>query len=129
MQLRDDRGSSPMAAPTRFTEPQRTSPTAKIPRPRSPAAAALARSRRTSAPVRMKPFSSRGMPQPVSQLAAGSAPVKRNRWAMACCSSAPVRRLRHRTPCRPWSGAPRSSTTSVSQSTAMFGAAAIRSMR
>jgi hypothetical protein len=36
----------------------------------------------------MKPFPSMGMPQPVSQLAAGSAPVKRNRWARACCSSA-----------------------------------------
>ncbi len=95
---------SPMAAPTRFTEPQRTSPTAKMPSTPVSSGSGIRSVEPTSPPVRTKPFSSRGTPQPVSQLAAGSAPVKRNRWAMACCSSAPVRLLRQRTPFRPLFG-------------------------
>ena len=67
MQLRTTAAPSPIAAPTRFTEPARTSPTAKIPatlvsigsggRPITPALV----------PVRMNPFSSSGTPQPTSQ--------------------------------------------------------------
>ena len=62
------------------TEPQRTSPTAKTPSTPVSSGSGTRSVEPTSAPVRMKPFSSRGMPQPLRQLAAGSAPVKRNRW-------------------------------------------------
>src|SRR5216684_4068672 len=94
---------SPMAAPTRFTEPQRTSPMAKIPSTPVSNGSSSRPVERTSAPARTKPFSSSGMPHPASQLAAGSAPVKRNKWEMACSSSFPVRRLRQRMPRSPWS--------------------------
>src|SRR5204862_280257 len=62
---------SPMAAPTRFTEPERTSPTAKIPSTPVSSGNRTRSVEPTSAPVRMKPLSSRGMPQPASQPAVG----------------------------------------------------------
>src|SRR5205085_4985278 len=74
---------SPMAAPTRFTEPERTSPTAKMPSTPVSIGRRTCSVEPTSAPVRMKPLSSRGTPQPASQLAAGSAPVKGKKSAMA----------------------------------------------
>src|SRR5205814_2439924 len=73
---------SPMAAPTRFTDPERTSPTAKM--PSTPVSSG---SDPTSAPVRMNPLSSSGTAHPASQLAAGSAPVNRKQWPTACSSS------------------------------------------
>jgi len=120
---------SPIAAPTRFTEPDRTSPIAKIPTTPVSSASRTRSGEGTSAPVWMKPLSSRGMPHPASHVAAGSAPAKTNRCAMACCSSAHVRRLRQRTRCSPWSAVPESSTTSVSQITSTLEQAAMRSIR
>src|SRR5436309_3269971 len=51
---------SPDGRPHRFTEPQRTSPTAKIPSTPVSSGSGTRPVERTSAPVRMKPFSSRG---------------------------------------------------------------------
>ena len=91
------RSPPPRASPSRSARrPRRNSP-----RRSSPAAGALARSMRRPRRFGRIPSRSRGTPQPSSHAAAGSAPVKTNRWEMACSSSARVRRLRHRTLCEP----------------------------
>ena len=85
---------SPTAAATRFTLPQRTSPTAKIPgildsknsgwRAFGHFAAGKSAARK-SEPVRTKPLSLRAI-QEFSQPVQGSAPIMRKTWPMSCVS-------------------------------------------
>src|SRR6185295_16154888 len=74
---------SPIAPPTRLTEPQRTSPTANTPNMLDSSSigsrAFIASSSGASeGPVRTKPFLSSKTPQSFSQCVAGSAPMKTN---------------------------------------------------
>src|SRR6476661_1916386 len=59
---------SPIAPPTRFTEPERTSPIAKTP------GTLVASGKLASAPVFTKPFASIATSQPSSHAVSGSAP-------------------------------------------------------
>ena len=125
---------SPTAAATRFMDPWRTSPTAKTAGTlvskgsgeRPSAGQATARSSGPSCTsVRMNPSSSRAMP--VSQAAAGSAPMKQNSPLHGLVSSCPVTRLVSvmRSSARP----PWSRVTSVDSRRSIRGSVAIRSTR
>ena len=80
------------------------------------------------APVSTKPFAS-SETQPSSQLVAGAAPMKRNKWRIGLSVSFPEGPWRQRIRSSWPSGDPESATTSVFVSTSMFPAAAIRSTR
>src|ERR1700710_1944980 len=88
---------SPIAPPTRLTDPERTSPTANTPGTDVSSADARcpALSPRCS-PVTTKPPRSTMTPQPSSQPVAGSAPTNRNRLRISKLLSSPDRPLRHR---------------------------------
>src|SRR3984957_831054 len=95
---------SPMAPPTRLTEPERTSPTAKTPVtldwcfvPSRTSLPDRPGEGPASKPVFTKPFLSRVIPQSRSQSVAGSAPMKRNRLRIARSVSSPVFRFFQRT--------------------------------
>src|SRR3984893_7719196 len=75
---------SPIAPPTRLTDPERTSPTAKTPGTEGSSADADCPSFLLSCtPVNTKPARSTVTPQPSSQPVAGSAPTNRNRLWMS----------------------------------------------
>src|SRR6516165_4515323 len=67
---------SPTAAATRLIEPERTSPTAKMPRR---LVSSRLRLSLQSPPVKTKPFASNAMPDPDSQSVFGSAPMNKKR--------------------------------------------------
>src|SRR5215471_14092973 len=79
---------SPIAPPTRFTEPDLTSPTANTP---GTEVSSCERGRPTfrsdCAPVTTKPPRSSVTPQPSSQPVAGSAPTNRNRFRISAALS------------------------------------------
>src|SRR3984885_14381775 len=112
---------SPIAPPTRLTDPERTSPTANTPGTEVSSGAIAPR-------VTMKPVLSTSTPHPASQAAAGSAPMKRKTLRIVPSVSTPVPRSRHRTRSTP-SGPPCKAAISVCVISSMFGAAAIRSIR
>src|ERR1700712_4819997 len=89
---------SPIAPPTRLTDPDLTSPTANT--PGTDVSSAEARSLPAflhCAPVTTKPPRSTMTPQPSSQLVAGSAPTNKNRLRISMSVSSPDSRLRQRT--------------------------------
>src|ERR1700738_4548403 len=104
---------SPIAPPTRLTDPERTSPTANTPGTEVSSPETSAPSPFLyCAPVITKPPRSTMTPQPSSQPVAGSAPTNRNRLRMSVVLSSPDKRLRQRT--RSIDGSvPSSPTTSV----------------
>src|SRR6267378_6474195 len=115
---------SPMAPPTRLTDPERTSPTANTPGTEVSSADANWPSIFLHfSPVTTKPPRSTMTPQPSSQPVAGSAPTNRNRLRMSILLSSPERRLRQRTRSSDPSSAPSSATTSVLNINSMFGVA------
>src|SRR6202030_3520292 len=89
---------SPIAPPTRLTDPERTSPTANTPATEGSNAGvdcpALFLHR---APLTTNPPRSSMTPQPPSQPVAGSAPTNRNKLRISAVLSSPDRRLRQRT--------------------------------
>src|SRR5664279_3349206 len=121
---------SPIAPPTRLTDPERTSPTANTPGTEvSSADVARPSPFLHSSPVTTKPARSTMTPQPSSQPVAGSAPTNRKRLRMSAPSSPPPRRLRQRTRASEPSSLPSSATTSVLNSNSIFGVASMRSIR
>src|SRR5246127_358576 len=81
---------SPIAPPTRLTEPERTSPTANTPGTEvSSCESGRPRLRSDCAPVTTKPPRSTVTPQPPSQPVAGSAPTNRNRLGMSAVFVSP----------------------------------------
>src|ERR1700732_3972964 len=121
---------SPIAPPTRLTDPERTSPTAKTPGTEVFSADADCPSFLLSCtPVNTKPARSTVTPQPSSQPVAGSAPTNRNRLWMSKVLSSPERRLRQRTRSREPPVAPSRPTTSLLNISSIFGAASMRSIR
>src|SRR5258705_3190877 len=127
---------SPIAAPTRLTDPDRTSPMANTLR-----TLASRRNRRpdplfarrtsdgTSEPVTMKFLASKTTPLSLSQVVAGSAPMKRKTWRIGFSVSSPVTLLRQRTRSSCFSGLPYKATISVWVNTSILSVASIRSMR
>ena len=92
---------SPIAPPTRLTDPERTSPTANTPGTDvSSADGGRLSPLPHCAPVTTKPPRSTMTPQPSSQSVAGSAPTNRNRLRISTAVSSPPRRLRQRTRCQ-----------------------------
>src|SRR5712692_11266355 len=85
---------SPIAPPTRLTDPERTSPTANTPGTEVSSTDANCPSLFLHcAPVTTKPPRSTMTPQPSSHLVAGSAPTNRNRLRMSTVLSSPDNRL------------------------------------
>src|SRR6202163_2731470 len=114
---------SPIAPPTRLTDPERTSPTAKTPGTEVSSADADCPSFLLSCTsVFTKPARSTVTPQPSSQPVAGSAPTNRNRLWMSKVLSSPERRLRQRTRSREPRVAPSRPTTSLLNISSIFGA-------
>src|SRR5262249_28500104 len=114
---------SPIAAPTRFTEPARTSPIANTP------ATLVCRESAGSSPVVTKPRSSTATSHSLSQSVLGSAPRNRNTCRIGCVWRSPVSLRRQVTVSMPASREPVRPTSSVRVSSAMFGVAAMRSIR
>src|SRR3954470_2494424 len=89
---------SPIAPPTRLTEPERTSPTANTPGTEVSSGDACCPSFCLHCvPVTTQPPRSTITPQPSSQPVAGSAPTNRKRLRMSMPLSSPDSRLRQRT--------------------------------
>src|ERR1700733_14336174 len=120
---------SPIAPPTRLTDPERTSPTANTPGTEVSSADARPALFLHCAPVTTKPPRSTITPQPLSQPVAGSAPTNRNRLRNSVVVHSPDNRLRQRTRSRETSLVPSSATTSVLNTSSIFGAASMRSIR
>src|SRR5229473_594570 len=121
---------SPIAPPTRLTDPERTSPTANTPGTEvSSADASCPAFFLHCAPVTTKPPRSTMTPQPSSQPVAGSAPTNRNRLRMSAELSSPPKRLRQRTRSSEASWVPSSATTSALNTNSIFAVASIRSIR
>ena len=127
---------SPIAAPTRLTDPDRTSPMANT--PRTLVSSGSGRPDRlfdqptsdgTSEPVRMKFLASKMTALSLSQVVAGSAPMKRKRWRIGFSVSSPVTLLRQRTRSSCFSGLPCRATISVWVNTSILSVASMRSMR
>ena len=127
---------SPIAAPTRLTDPDRTSPMANT--PRTLVSSGNGRPDRlfdqltsdgTSEPVRMKFLASKVTALSLSQVVAGSAPMKRKRWRIGFSVSSPVTLLRQRTRSSCFSGVPCRATISVWVNTSILSVASMRSMR
>jgi hypothetical protein len=104
VQLRPTTAPSPIAAPTRLTDPDRTSPAANTPRTlvssgngRPGPSFDRPPLKGTSDPVGMKFLLSNAIPLPLSQAVAGSAPMNRNTWRIGLSVSSPVKLLRQRT--------------------------------
>src|SRR5882724_5470554 len=117
---------SPIAPPTRLTDPERTSPTANTPDTEVSSAVADCPSLFVHrAPVTTKPPRSTMTPQPASQPVAGSAPTNRNRLRMSARFSSPPRRLRQRTRSSETSCVPSSPTTSALNTGSIFGVASM----
>src|SRR6202163_2125291 len=115
---------SPIAPPTRLTDPERTSPTANTPGTEGSSADAICPSLLLHcAPVSTNPPRSTMRPQPWSQLVAGSAPTNRNRLRISALASSPDKRLRQRTRSREMPSVPSSATTSVLNISSIFGVA------
>src|SRR5215467_3278521 len=118
---------SPIAPPTRLTEPERTSPTANTPGTEvSRVETGLPRLSSDCAPVTTKPPRSSVTPQPPSQEVAGSAPTNRKRLRMSELYSSGERRLLKRT--RASVSAPSIATISVLNISSIFGVSSIRSI-
>src|ERR1700710_28537 len=121
---------SPMAPPTRFTDPERTSPTAKTPGTLDCSGlVALPTSFVQRAPVTTKPALSNPTPQPASHAVAGSAPANRKRLRTSFTAVSPLIRLRQCARSRPVPGSPSRPPTSLLVRSSIFGAASIRSIR
>src|SRR5712671_6071475 len=121
---------SPMAPPTRLTDPERTSPTANTPGTEvSSGGTGRPRFCSDCAPVTTKPPRSSVTPQPSSQPVAGSAPANRNRLRISRVLSSADSRLRQRTRSSGPSSEPSSPTTSALNTNSMFGVASMRSIR
>src|SRR5712671_4844860 len=121
---------SPIAPPTRLTDPERTSPTANTPGTEVSSSDVNCPSLFLHcAPVTTKPPRSTMTPQPSSQPVAGSAPTNRNRLRISALLASPPRRLRQRTRSSEPSSVPSSPTTSVLNSSSIFGVASMRSIR
>ena len=127
---------SPIAAPARLTDPDRTSPIANT--PRTLVSSVSGRRERlfdgrtsegTSKPVKTKFLASKATPLSLSQLVAGSAPMKRNTWRIGFSVCSPVTLLRQCTRSSCFSGLPYSATISVWVNTSIFSVASMRSMR
>src|SRR3989475_6740289 len=86
---------SPIAPPTRLTEPERTSPIANTP------GTLVSSGRRPPAPVLTKPLSSKATPQSFSHSVAGSAPRNRNTLRIGPASPGPEPRVPPRTGAAP----------------------------
>jgi len=93
-----------MAAPTRLTDPDRTSPEANTPRTLVSSGSGRPdplfdgrASEGTSEPVKTKFLPSRAIPLSLSQPVAGSAPIKQKTWRIGFSDSSPVTLLRQRT--------------------------------
>src|SRR3981189_1765475 len=126
---------SPIAAPTRLTDPDRTSPEANTPgtlvssgsgrpdplfdRPDSDG---------TSDPVNTKFLLSKATPLSLSQIVAGSAPMKRKTWRIGFSVSSPVTLLRQRTRSSCFSRLPYRATISVWVNTSILSIARMRSL-
>src|SRR6266508_1533571 len=82
---------SPIAAPTRFTEPERTSPTANTPGTLDSSDITPGATLEQALPVSTKPCESSTTPQPLSQSVSGSAPTNRTPWRIGRCSPRPFR--------------------------------------
>jgi hypothetical protein len=106
---------SPMAPPTRLTEPERTSPTANTPGTLDSSAVAgrAGKPLLAAAPVSTKPCLSTVTPQPSSQDVSGSAPTNKKMLRAGQSCSAPVLWQRHVAPVRPSSEPPCRRTSSV----------------
>src|SRR5882757_2258017 len=120
---------SPIAPPTRLTEPERTSPTANTPGTDVSSAEASCPPFLHSSPVTTKPPRSTITPQPSSQPVAGSAPTNRNRLRMSMVLCSPDSRLRRRTRSSEPSSAPSIPTTSVLNTSSILDVASMRSIR
>src|SRR5712675_74642 len=127
---------SPIAAPTRLTDPERTSPIAKTPR------TLVSRGSRrpdplfarwtldgTSGPVKMNFLASKTTALCSSQVVAGSAPMKRNTCRIGFSVSSPVTLLRQRTRSSCFSRVPCKATISVRVNTSILSVASRRSIR
>src|SRR5229473_4577917 len=117
---------SPIAPPTRLTDPERTSPTANTPGTEvSSSGTGRPWFCSDCAPVTTNPPRSSVTPQPASQPVAGSAPANRNRLRMSALLSSPDKRLRQRTCSSDPSSLPSSATTSVLNTSSIFGVASM----
>src|SRR6202163_584956 len=111
---------SPMAAPTRLTDPDRTSPEANTPRTLVSSGSGRPdplfdrrASYGMSDPVKTKFLASKATPLSLSQAVAGSAPMKRKTWRIGFSVSSPVTLLRQRTHSSCFSRLPYRATISV----------------
>src|SRR3977135_1119224 len=121
---------SPIAPPTRLTDPERTSPTANTPGTEvSSGGTGRPRFCSDCAPVTTKPPRSSVTPQPSSQPVAGSAPTNKNRLRMSAGASRLDRQLRKRMRRSSEASSPSSALISVLNINSMFGVASMRSMR
>src|SRR6478672_9368441 len=113
---------SPIAPPTRLTDPERTSPTANTPGTEvSSGGTGRPWFCSDCAPVTTNPPRSSVTPQPSSQPVAGSAPANRNRLWMGMVLSSPDKRLRQRARSRKPCSLPSRATTSVLNTSSIFG--------
>jgi hypothetical protein len=111
---------SPIAAPTRLTDPERTSPTANTPGRHDSSDAPF--SAPHAAPVTTKPLRSTSIPEPRSQSVSGSAPANRNRWRQDSEVARPCWR-------QVIASSPPATLPCKAVTSAMFGVAAMRSTR
>src|SRR3989442_2191232 len=112
---------SPIAPPTRLTEPARTSPIANTP------ATLVWRGSAASCAVVTKPLSSTATSQSLSHSVLGSAPRNMNTWRIGRVSFSPESRLRQVTDSTPAWREPVRLMISVRVRSSMFGVAAMRS--
>src|SRR6476659_1322583 len=120
---------SPIAPPTRLTDPERTSPTANTPGTVVSSGATGRPFPSAGMPVSTNPARSTLTPQPSSQLVAGSAPTNKNRLRMSSVNTSGESRLRQRTRSSEASSLPSSPTTSALKINSKFGVDSMRSIR
>src|SRR5216684_4440089 len=104
---------SPIAPPTRLTDPERTSPTANTPGTVVSNCATGRPIPSAGTPVSTKPARSTWTPQPSSQWVAGSAPTNKKRLRMSIVNTSGDSRLRQRTRSSEASSPPSRPTTSA----------------
>src|SRR5580765_1532240 len=114
---------SPMAPPTRLTEPARTSPIAKTP------GTLVSSDSDPLCPVVTKPLSSSATSQSASQAVLGSAPRNRNTWWIGRLWRSPESRFVQVTVSTPDWREPVRPVISVRVSSSPFGVPAMRSIR
>src|SRR6267142_3067297 len=120
---------SPIAPPTRLTDPERTSPTANTPGTVVSSCATGRPFPSAGTPVSTNPARSTLTPQPSSQLVAGSAPTNKNRLRISSAFTSGDSRLRQRTHSSEASSLPFSPITSALKINSIFGVASMRSIR